>query len=165
MRYKYFSECKTLEEGKRLYKTLAKRYHPDCGGDAEILKEINTEFERFFEEFKNTHENAEGKAYQSQKQNTGTAKEYMDIISKLFVIPHIEIEICGYWLWLSGNTYPYKDYLKEIGCRWSVGKKKWYYTTDPYIRKKSTMSMTDIRNAYGSEKVSRDSHEPRKELE
>jgi hypothetical protein len=31
------------------------------------------------------------------------------------------------WWWLTGNTYPHKDMLKRWGCRWSKGRRAWYY--------------------------------------
>lgn len=42
----------------------------------------------------------------------------------------------------------------KFGCRWSKGKKKWYWTTDEYAYayyKKPTMEQ--IRKMYGSQKV------------
>ena len=36
----YFNNVRTLEELRKEYKRLAKIYHPDCGGDAEIFKAI-----------------------------------------------------------------------------------------------------------------------------
>jgi curved DNA-binding protein CbpA len=42
---KYFSHCKTIEEVKAPYKELAKKNHPDRGGDTEIMQRINTEYD------------------------------------------------------------------------------------------------------------------------
>ena len=40
----------TVEEVKREYKELAKRYHPDLGGNDELMKELNNEYQRRLEE-------------------------------------------------------------------------------------------------------------------
>lgn len=40
----WFKNCKTCEDGKQLYRELAKRYHPDNGATGEELKEIISEF-------------------------------------------------------------------------------------------------------------------------
>ena len=77
----------------------------------------------------------------------------MEIIEKLIHLDGIEIEICGTWIWLTGNTYFHREYLKEIGCRWSSGHKKWYWTEAPFYNKSSKKSMERIRLEYGSEKV------------
>jgi len=43
----WFAGCKTAEEGKKLYRKLAKEFHPDACGEAETMKSINTAFEAF----------------------------------------------------------------------------------------------------------------------
>lgn len=43
----YFKDCTSLKQVKARYKSLMKKYHPDVeGGDEEIAKEINAQFER-----------------------------------------------------------------------------------------------------------------------
>jgi len=37
MKTNYFSNCKTLEEVKRLYKKLALQYHPDRPGESVVI--------------------------------------------------------------------------------------------------------------------------------
>jgi hypothetical protein len=151
--FKWFRDCKTAEEGKTLYRELAKKFHPDNGASGEELKEIILEFKRWYEQFKNVHTDKDGKTYTSKKATTQTAEEFIDIINNLSTIPGIEVELCGDWLWITGSTYPYKDILKQFGCRWSVGKKKWYWTTAPYTKRSVHPSMETIRNMYGSENI------------
>lgn len=40
----YFDNCNTIEECKELYKTLAKKMHPDMGGDADDFKAMFDEY-------------------------------------------------------------------------------------------------------------------------
>jgi hypothetical protein len=77
-----------------------------------------------------------------------------EVLQKIISFSNINIEIVGCWIWVDGNTYEYKDTLKEIGFRWAREKKKWYYHTEAF-RKKShkKLSMDDIRNYYGSTEV------------
>lgn len=42
---KYFNKVKSVEELKTMYKKLAKENHPDMGGDVEVMKAINNEFD------------------------------------------------------------------------------------------------------------------------
>ena len=58
---RYFKEVETLEDLKRQYRTLAMKNHPDRGGDAELMKAINNEYDAFFKMVKDTHKTAEGK--------------------------------------------------------------------------------------------------------
>lgn len=153
MYWKWFKDCKTAEDGKKRYHQLSREHHPDNGGSADIMKDINAEFSDWWKRFKDIHTSPKGTTYHSEKETTETAEMFIDIIDKLSRLHGVEVEICGSWLWLSGNTYCYREELKSFGCRWSQGKKKWYWTTDPFIRKKSRMTMEDIRRVYGSEMV------------
>ncbi|MCI8939406.1 MAG: DnaJ domain-containing protein [Dorea sp.] len=45
----YFNNVQTLDELRKQYKDLLKKYHPDNeNGSEEITKAINTEYERLF---------------------------------------------------------------------------------------------------------------------
>lgn len=48
----YFDACKSLEELKRAYKKLALENHPDMGGNVDVMKAINCEYDRTFERLK-----------------------------------------------------------------------------------------------------------------
>ena len=75
-------------------------------------------------------------------------------MQKIINFANINIEIVGCWLWVDGDTYPYRNDLKEIGFKWASEKKKWYFHTDPFRkRSKRKLSMDDIRNLYGSTEV------------
>lgn len=40
----YFQHCKTENEVRKTYRTLAKKLHPDLGGDEEKMKILTTEY-------------------------------------------------------------------------------------------------------------------------
>lgn len=46
---KYFENLETMEEVKKQYRKLAMKFHPDKGGDEEIFKAINNEYEEAIE--------------------------------------------------------------------------------------------------------------------
>ena len=154
---KHFTNCKTLEELKKAYREAALKNHPDRGGDAEIMKEINTEYETMFNKLKNSH-NANTT---DDKKTTETPEEFKTIIEKLIRLNGIEIELCGSWLWIGGNTYANRKELKEAGCRYSKNKAKWYWHHEEdgcrFYRSKTTME--EIRAKYGSERMTID-HQP-----
>lgn len=152
--YKWFKDCRTAEQGKSLYRELVRKFHPDNGGSGIEIKEINSEFKTWWARYKDTHTDSKGNTYESEKKTTETAEEFMDIIAKLSNLPGIEVEICGSWLWISGNTFPVREQLKEYGCGWSSSKKKWYWTKEQFTKHRcKTKSMKAIRFRYGSEKV------------
>ena len=44
---KFFSDCKTQEEAKKTFNRLAKLFHPDKGGDKELMIELKNQFDSF----------------------------------------------------------------------------------------------------------------------
>lgn len=57
---KYFKNVKSFEDLKSQYKTLLKKHHPDNGGDVEIMKAVNVEFDSLFPIWKNRIEKETG---------------------------------------------------------------------------------------------------------
>lgn len=43
----YFQGCKTIHEAKARFRELAKKHHPDAGGDAKIFAEISNQMDAF----------------------------------------------------------------------------------------------------------------------
>ena len=151
---KWFKHPEILEDLKKQYHRLAMKHHPDVGGTEQAMKEINAEYEKLFAALKDTHKNAEGEFYQSRTATTETAAEFMDIIEKLIHMDGIEIEVCGSWVWVTGNTRPHKDELKALAFRWSSNKAAWYFHRDGYKkRSKKSLTLDEIRGYYGSEKI------------
>lgn len=157
---KYFSNCKTCEELKKAYRNAVKRLHPDNGGDPEEFKAMQAAFSELFEKLKNVHENASGETY--EKATTETAREFMDIIEKLLHLDGVEVEICGSWLWVSGNTFPHREALKSLHFGFSKKKAAWYFHREPYKKhSRRDFSLDQIREMFGAEKIGRG--EPEKE--
>lgn len=149
---KHFTNCKTLEELKKAYRKAALANHPDKGGDAVVMAEINAEYEKMFNLLKNAHN---ANTTDEAKKTTETPEEFKNIIEKLMKLDGLEVEICGSWLWITGNTYANREALKEAGCKYSKNKKAWHWHHEEdgshWYRGKA--SMDEIRTKYGSEKV------------
>lgn len=136
---------------------MAKANHPDIGGDSEIMKQINSEYDIAISKLRDT---TSTKKSDSQTQE---AEFYKDIISKLIIHEDIEVEICGLFIWISGNTKPIKDKIKDLGFRWARKKCQWYYKPAWYYSKnKSEWTMDDIRSKYGSTSVKNESEKIKK---
>lgn len=157
----YFKNVTTLEELRKQYKELLKKYHPDnINGSTETTQEINTEYDNLFKVLKDRHEkettdNTTGKAdFNNKKYDFSEDKALREVLQKIINYEDINIEIVGCWIWVDGNTYNYKDSLKALGFRWAREKKKWYFHTEAF-RKRShkKLSMEDIRDLYGSTEI------------
>ena len=151
---KWFTNPQTLEQLKKQYKKLAMQHHPDVGGSVVDMQEINAEYDKLFEILKNTHQTADGKTYTTKKETTETAAEFKEIINRIINLQGITIEVCGSWLWITGNTYQHREVLKCLKFRFSKSKAAWYYHTDGYRKNNSKVySLDEIRDLYGSETV------------
>lgn len=145
----FFNNVKSITELKKEYHKLCMLYHPDNGGNAELMKEINKIYKELFNKLKLCQET-------KQPENTKdeTPEEFIEIIDKLVKIQDLQIEICGCWIWISGNTYPNRTQLKEIGCKYAPKKKLWYWhNQDKKIKNKKSKSIEEIREKYGSQKI------------
>lgn len=112
----YFTNIQTLEELRKEYKRLVKENHPDNGGSEEAIKVINVEYEISFHILEKT-DTASSNKFNMRED------EMLRAIINAIVNLNIEIEICGSWIWVSGNTYSCKDELKSNGFHWASKKK------------------------------------------
>ena len=158
---KYFNNVNTLEELRKQYKELLKKYHPDNpNGSTKATQEINTEYDNLFKILKDRHEKkatdntTEKTDFNNMKYDFSEDAKLREVLQKIVGFENINIEIVGCWIWGDGNTYEYKDSLKALGFKWAREKKKWYFHTEAF-RKRShkKLSMEDIRNYYGSTEV------------
>ena len=155
---KYFTNCHTLDELKREYRRLTMLHHPDRGGDTATMQAINAEHDEVFEILKRKHNASADEAHQT----TEAPEEFRSIINALLNIPSLTVELCGCWLWISGDTITHKEELKAAGCRWSSSKKMWYWrcAEDACRSSKGGKSMSHIRSKYGSERITSDGRNP-----
>ncbi len=164
---RYFKDVDTLEELRKQYKELLKKFHPDnANGSTEATQEINAEYDKLFKVLKDKHDSKTANTMNNtNKQSDYNANMYdwendkalRQMLEKIINFDGIEIEIIGQWIWVSGNTYSYKKNLKEIGFKWASQKKMWYWKMGDYQKKShKILSMNDIRNYYGSVKVQKE---------
>ena len=154
--YKFFVPTPaTLDELKKQYRKLAMLHHPDRGGNMDTMKAINNEHDALFEVLKtDQNRRADADTTGRTKHTTETAEEFRDILGILLHLDGLEVELCGCWLWISGDTKANKDALKAAGCRWSNGKKMWYWRHPEDAQryhKGHKYSIDDIRTKYGSQ--------------
>ena len=134
---KEFSEVTGINEAKKVYKTLAKKLHPDVGGSEEEFKLLNAIYNDFIE----------NKIYFSNDFKIDLDLE--KIISQILHFENIIIELVGSWIWLSGDTKEIKDKLKELGFKWASKKKMWYYG-EMKGKSHGEKSLDEIKDKYGS---------------
>jgi hypothetical protein len=145
MNINYFKGVATIEDLKKMYKKLAKQFHPDLNLDTDTTKamvDINNEYDYLFPRLTSDKDTKAGHKVDDN---------FRSIVDELLKW-EITIEIVGSWIWVSGDTYAIKEEIKALGFKWSKGNKKWYLgeTTG---KKKGSMSWNKKVSLYGVETV------------
>jgi len=138
----------TPEQIKKRYRELSLKYHPDLWPNGQHMQSmINA-------------------AYETLKGFSGDLEEKPDVDiaahigSALFALsdlPGLEFEICGTWLWVTGDHKAHTQALKDAGLRHKYKSERWYLG-DPGQRKRRSRrpwSHSKIQNVHGSQNVNK----------
>lgn len=117
---KYFKNIRSLEDLKNQFKALARKNHPDAGGNAETMKEINCEYDALFPIWKDRHN-----ASEPQNQTTETA----DSTRSQFYTE------CGW----EGKNHDWNRSLKEVA-----------QIVRAYVKEKYPTYKFSVRTSYAS---------------
>lgn len=71
---KYFKNVKDFEDLKNQFKALARKNHPDAGGNADTMKEINCEYDALFPIWKSRHNATVSEENQTQETAESTRR-------------------------------------------------------------------------------------------
>ena len=151
MKYEFFKNVTSKEELYSQYKKLAMEHHPDHGGRVEDMQKINAEYNDLKARVWNTHKSATGETYTSETATADAPDRFRDIINAVMGF-NIDLELCGCWLW-AFNAYECKDELKNLGFFYCSKKRAWAWTDEEPKKNKHKLTMDEIRDQYGSEKI------------
>ena len=176
----------TLDIIKDAYKAACLKYHPDHNGDAglEMMQLVNVAYNvlkklcktDFFDHFTNAPKRGSqqqkqadnGSTKQKQESNSDNdssgfaydfGEEIFNALKYIFSLKHngLKVELCGNWLWITGDTKPVKDkiktYTSEDGnrFRWCRKKVAWSYRPEEWKSyNRQAWSMDQIREGHGS---------------
>lgn len=143
----YFNNCKSWDEAKNLYRELAKKLHPDLGGEHLSFIKMKDEFDNF---------NPDQKEKRDEFFN---AAIYSAIIDQLVLIEGLKITICGNWIWVMSEKH-HKDLIKAVDLpenwkrAWNKSKNMWYFCEKGYRKfSKRELSFGEIKALYGHQDV------------
>jgi hypothetical protein len=165
-----------LDGLKAAYRAAALKWHPDRNGGSleaqEMMKAINEAFELlrdnlgFWTVGQGTGTGAEDGGGNGRGRTWGpadpeTEKELTAVYERIKHFEGLEIEICGKWLWVGGNTLQWRTQLKEAGLSWASKKQKWYWKPGgtKERRKGYKWTMDQVRERYGSEDLKTEKRE------
>jgi len=126
---------------KSAYRIACKKYHPDINPAGEdMMKIINQAYDAL-------------KDYQGKikEQQTDYGDLLNDALNAVINLSGLMVEICGSWIWITGDTRQHKSNLKEAGFKWASKKIAWYFRPEEFrSRSRGKTSLSEIRDTYGS---------------
>lgn len=142
---------------KHLYHEQAFRFHPDRGGDLETMKQINMAYHSALKWADGyVSKDKEGHAH-TYKYDREAEQEVIDKIGEVLHsrLTGITLELIGSWIWIGGDTKPYKDTLGKngLGFMWHSARSLWYWKPVGQKWHKKTgryKEMDSLRASYGS---------------
>ena len=125
----WFTNCTTTAEIKSRYRSLAKEWHPDLGGDTKTMQDINAAYHNVLQRMSGTVEYGSDNKDHTYYYNAVQEQEIMDKLAELLrsKLPGCEIWLIGKWLWVEGETKPVKGTLKAAGMMWHSKRLAWYW--------------------------------------
>jgi hypothetical protein len=130
---------------KKAYRKACSKYHPDKGGSLKMMQAVNEAYESL--------KDFEGSVDAGCE---GYADSLNEAINKIVDLPGVEIEVCGAWVWVTGETKTHKEILKEANFWWAKKKAAWYFRpSDWKSAGRGDWSLDRIRDHHGSEKVAK----------
>ncbi len=135
---------------KKAYRKACIKYHPDRNpAGLEMMKAVNVAYQ-FLQEI--SYNGVERPIHDEVNSDFGEILN--EAINAVIGLSGINIEVCGAWVWLSGNTKQHKEKIKASGYWWAKKKAAWYFRPADYkSRNKGDWDMDKIRDKYGSVSV------------
>jgi len=137
----------TLEDIKSAYRKACKIYHPDINpAGLEMMKAVNSAFESLKD-----YAYSPDRTYQASELDYGSK---LNTALNAIINFDVSIEVCGAWVWVTGNTFTIKDKLKALGFKFAIQKKAWYFRPEKYrSASRGGWSLDEIREKHGSQKI------------
>lgn len=156
-RWQFFTESdlSSMNALRQAYRKLVLEYHPDKHSEdeadkwTELFKALQLEYDLILSNLSRSH-------FDDAKTTYDREKVLQDMIDRLMKIPEVYVELCGCWLWVSGDTFMQRARLKLLGFKWSKKKARWYWgltMTAKGKKKAKFKNMDGIYRKYGREVI------------
>lgn len=146
----YFKNITEVQAAKLLYRELSKIHHPDKGGDVEIMKSINNEYDFICAQLL--------KGNFTTQENFDSSWEscqlFKDKINAVVNMEGIVIELVGLWIWITGDTRTHKEGIKAAGYFWASKKAAWFWRPASAAGGRGKHSLDFLKNKYGCQTIS-----------
>jgi hypothetical protein len=140
-----------IDSLKKSYFKLAKVYHPDAGGTKEQFQRLQKEYDGLFKTIM-SGSNLSANDIANEIELDENLRQAVDAI---IGISSLNVELIGKWIWVSGNTYPIRNELKNAGFMFAPVKKMWYYKGIESAGR-GKLTIDQIRKKYGTQAIQKE---------
>ncbi len=135
-------------EIKQAYRRASAKYHPDRNpAGLEMMKLVNAAYQAL-SDYDYVTAARGGESVEAEDMG-----EELNAALNAIIELGLDIEICGSWIWVSGDTRPHREVLKAAGYRWAPKKLMWSFCGGERTSSRGKYSMDDIRSKHGSVSV------------
>lgn len=153
----YFAGLKTVADIKKLYRMLAMRNYPDRGGDHATMQEINRQYAAALKTCDGQVNLGDDKKEHTYRYDAQKEQAIIDFIDQLIrsgaLVAGVDAFLIGTWVWITGETKPVKDTLKELGCKWHSKRVCWFWNADEKRSWYSNKGLSSLAAQYGASKI------------
>ena len=150
----------TYEAVKTAYRKACSKYHPDRNpAGTEMMKAVNVADQTLVEHFENVdeiHNNGTEKtaSYTGEKDFYDYGDKLNEALNSIINLDGLKIEVCGAWVWVTGETKAHKDILKTNGFYYASKKQAWYFRPVEFkSSNRKEFTLDQIRDKYGSSRA------------
>jgi len=144
-----------MTDVKKQYRKLASKYHPDKNPNGlTMMQIINEAYETLGKE--DWHDLGE-----VSEDESHYAETVDELLMQVAAMDDVLVEVCGSWIWCTGNTKPYKEVFKTLGMTWAHKKLAWYLKPAGEVKKGwrgKAYSLDEIRERHGSSVIRGKAH-------
>lgn len=136
----------TADDIKLAYRKACAKYHPDRNpAGLETMQMVNLAYEAL--------QGFEGDTNNTSATQADYGQAVNDALNSIIDLG-LTIEICGTWVWISGDTKPHVEAFKTAGFKWAPNKKMWYFRPAEHRSfNRKPWGMDAIRSTYGSTNI------------
>lgn len=163
----YFSDCKTFQEFKARFRDLAKRFHPDHGGNAEDFKAMSNEYQAKLNYFMRIDTRVEeilkyGTSNYNKASSIEDEYELAKRVDKCVNILGLTINISGSWLWIKREAisriigddpmrhFRIKTGLLALGFTFSKKYDAYHWTAHYGEYRENEYTLNDLFSIFGN---------------
>ena len=139
---------------------LAKRHHPDMGGNTRTMQDLNGEYEtvlHHLDGYTAIGTDAKEHTYHYHAAYEQAVVDQINRIIQTHLPATLTIELLGTWIWIGGTQ---KDDLytrKLLGTlhfAWHSKREKWYWKpAGSFSHYRARLSYNDLRQVYGASAI------------